>query len=120
MPTKHPLFREIPPLSLVLELCQQLGLSTEFPVTFQREQLSAAEFSNAAALLEPYYIPCKAKQYLYDTDDHRWITILKHIFLPHAYVIVSYETTRNRKKTTFYTIQRAEGQLKEAISVDFS
>ena len=102
-------------MSLVLELCQQLGISTEFPATFQREQLCAAEFVNAAALLEPYYIPCKAKQYLYNTDEHRWVTILKHIFLPHAYVIVSYETTRNKKKTTFYTIQRAEGQLKEAI-----
>ena len=73
-----------------------------------------------AGLLEPYYIPCKGNQYLEYTDRNRWITIIRHILTPHGYTLEFFETTRNKKKAIFYSIDRTEGILKTAVAVDFS
>jgi hypothetical protein len=72
------------------------------------------------SILEPYYFPCKARVFLDHTPDHRWITILRHILLPHGYCINIQETTRNKKKAIFYTIDRTSDSLKQAIKLDFS
>ncbi len=121
MPSKHPVFREIPSWQTVLDICQMLQVPTEFPATIQKSQLNAAEFISAAAIIEPYYIPCKARL-LFEgrIDASRWITVLKHMFQPHGYTLISKETTRDKKKTVFYTIERSQGNLKTAVSVDFS
>ena len=120
MPTKHPLFREIPSWQVVLDIFKMLGLGTEFPMTFQREFLKSEEFSSAADILQPYYIPCKAKQYLEYTDAARWCTILRQLLAPHNYTLSSKETTRQGKKITFYTVERATNQIQQAVIIDFS
>jgi hypothetical protein len=97
-----------------------LNLSTDIPFTFQKQDIRLEKSLEIVSLLEPYYIPCKAKQYLEYTTETRWITILRHILLPHAYVLVSQETTRDKKKTIFYTIERAYSTLRESIQMDFS
>jgi hypothetical protein len=117
---EHSLFREIPPLTLVLQVLSMLGLATEIPFTFQKQDIRLEKSLEIVGLLEPYYIPCKAKQFLEYTPDHRWITILRHILLPHGYIIASQETTRDAKKAIFYTVERAYGLLREAIQMDFS
>jgi hypothetical protein len=120
MQEKHPLFREIPPWLLVLQVLSMLNLPTDIPYTFQRQDMKLDASPTIVALLEPYYIPCKAKQYLEYTPDHRWITILRHLLLPHGYVLISQETTRDKKKAIFYSIERAYSTLREAIQMDFS
>jgi len=117
---EHPVFREIPPLTLVFQILSMLGLATEFPFTFQKQDICLEQSLEIVGLLEPYYIPCKAKQFLDYTPDYRWITILRHILLPHGHVITSQETTRDAKKAIFYTVARAHGLLREAIQMDFS
>jgi len=119
MPT-HPLFRQIPPWTLVLQVLSMLHLSTEPPFTFQKQDMNLTKTLEIVSLLEPYYIPCKAKQYLEFTTHTRWITILRHILLPHGYVVLIQETTRDKKKAIFYTIERAHSTLLESIQMDFS
>jgi len=116
----HPLFRQIPPWIIVLEVLTLLRLPREFPATFQKQDIHLEKSVEAVALLEPYYIPCKARKFLDYTTDLRWITILRHSLLPHGYVLSIQETTRNKQKAIFYTIERAYSTLHEAIKLDFS
>ena len=119
----HPLFREIPPWTLVVEILKLLKLPTEPPFTFQRSVIDLANSDEAVFLLEPYYVPCKAKLFLSYTDTKRWITILKHILVPHGWVVITYETTRDKKKAIFYTVDRisvVEGPLRQPVKIDFS
>lgn len=123
MESRHPVLREVPPLSLIWEILHMLHLSTEPPFTFTKDLISLEQSAEAVALLEPYYVPCKARQFLDHTDQLRWITILRHILLPNGYVIVKQETTRNKKKTILYTIDRisvVEGPLRQAVKLEFS
>jgi hypothetical protein len=114
------LFRQIPPWTLVLQILSKLRISTEFPCTFQKQDIYLNDSIELVGLLEPYYIPCKAKQFLAYTDATRWIVILRHLLQPHGYILVIQETTRNTKKAIFYTIERVKGTLKEAFQMDFS
>ena len=113
------LFRKPPPMTLVLEVFSLLNISSDFPTTFTKTDLKLENFSAAAGLLEPYYLPCKVKLYLEYTDSVRWITILRHILAVHGYTIKNIETTRNKKKAIYYTIERL-GDLRTAVSIDFS
>lgn len=120
MPTKHPLFREIPSWQVVLDIFKILGLGTEFPTSFQREMLKSDEFPAAAGILQPYYIPCKAKQYLEYTDAARWCTILRQLLQPHNYQLSAKETTRQGKRITIYSVERATNHIQQPVVIDFS
>ncbi len=120
---KHSLFREIPPWAVVSEVLSLLKLSTQPPFTFQKSAIELSRSPEAVDLLVPYYLPCKANQFLEYTDEKRWITILRHILSPHGYVILSKETTRDKQKTILYTIDRVsvvEGPLRQPVNIEFS
>lgn len=110
----------MPPWITVLEVLNLLNVGTEFPCTFVKADLRSENFIACSGLLEPYYLPCKVKLYLEHTNEIRWITILRHILGAHGYVIRTLETTRNKKKAIFYTIDREDGNLRTAVAVDFS
>jgi len=120
---KQTVFREIPPWIVVSDVLTMLKLSTEPPFTFQKTAIELSRSPDAVDLLVPYYLPCKANQFLEFTDEKRWITILRHILTPHGYVIQSHETTRDKKKVILYTVDRVsvlEGPLRQAVKIDFS
>ncbi len=114
------LFTEIPPWTIVLEALYMLNLSDEFPITFQRHDISLERSIELAALLEPFYKPCKAKQFLEYTDEKRWITILRQICKPHGLSVNSKETTRHNKKAIIYTITKSEATIIEPVCITFS
>lgn len=114
------IFRELPPWTFVLKLFQGLGVPTEFPGTFQRETLNLEHMDDLLAELHPYYKPNKAKQYLErNLNPKEWITVLRHLSEAHGYELTSKETTRDSKKTVFYTIQRTAA-AKAPLKIDFS
>lgn len=114
------IFRELPPWTLVLKVFQGLGVPTEFPGTFQRETLMLSSMDDLLAELHPYYKPNKAKLYLERSlGTKEWITILRHLCEVHGYILSSKETTRDGKKTHFYTIQRTAA-AKTPLKIDFS
>jgi N-acetyl-anhydromuramyl-L-alanine amidase AmpD len=92
-----------------------LNLPIHFPVSFQRSDINLEGSIEAASLLEPYYKPCKAKQYLEHTDEARWVTILRHSLDIYGYEILSQETTRDKKKTIIYTISLRKGATNAEI-----
>lgn len=113
------LFREIPSWTVVLEVIDMLRLPRQFPATFQKQDICLENSANIAGLLETFYRPCKAKQYLEFTDQNRWITVLRHILQPHGWVLLSKETTRDKKKTILYTVQRSDSTLDQEVQLTF-
>lgn len=121
--TDSPIFRKIPPWSIVVEVLTLLKLPTDFPITFQKTDINMENTIYSATLLEPFYKPCKARKYLDYIEETTWITILRHCLIPHGYTIISKETTRNKKKAIFYNVIRLsvlEGPLRGPVSMDFS
>jgi hypothetical protein len=113
------LFRQIPPWPLIEDVLTMLDLSKYPPFTFQRCDISLDQSIHAVSLLEPYYIPSKARQFLSYTDEKRWVTILRHILEHHGWSVVSKETTRDKKKTILYTVQRVSTVMGTSVEVTF-
>lgn len=113
------IFRQLPPWSLVLEILDMIGLSKHLPLTFQRDDICLQHSIDAVSLLEAYYVPCKAVQFLSHTDKKRWVTILRHILDCHGWAVVGRETTRDKKKAIIYSIQRVNNTMEESIKISF-
>ncbi len=113
------LFRSIPPWNVVLDILSMVRIPTDFPCTFEKGCIDLENAGAAAHILEPYYLPCKVKQFLENTDERRWITIIRHILSPYGWEVVSKEITKDKKKTTLYTIQRTANEVVESIDVNF-
>jgi hypothetical protein len=114
------LFREIPPWTLVCRVLKLLSLPTEFPVTFQQSDISLENSVEIAGILQPYYKPKVAEQYLAYTDQKRWITVLRHLVTPHGYCIQYKETTKNKSKAIVYTIFRDSSVLSTPLEITFT
>lgn len=114
------LFRELPPWTLILQLFHTLRVPTDFPATFQRQDLNLIGIDEILAELHPYYKPNKAKLYLErQLGPKECITILRQLLEAHGYELTSKETTRSSQKTIFYTIQRTSA-VKTPLKIDFS
>jgi hypothetical protein len=113
------LFLKVPSWNIVLEVLTLLKLPTIFPIVIQRQDISLENSDEIAAILEPYYKPCKAKQFLTYTDQRRCITILRHILQPYNIQIESKETTRQKKKATIYTIKQDDSLITEPVEIVF-
>lgn len=103
------LFREIPPRDFVETILKSCGLSgfsdlrwfipTELHLETQEEWLP---------MLEPYYLPCKAKRFFEergDLDGQRLITVFRHVLEPHDYRLKVEERLYRGKKQSLYQIQ---------------
>jgi hypothetical protein len=76
---------------------------------FTIKDINISNFDMAILILEPYYIPCKAKKYLYgDLTPHRVLTVLRQILKHIGFTLYGQERTIGRKKETFYQIIQTE------------
>jgi hypothetical protein len=101
------MFRQQPPVEILTQLLQACGLQHVYDTSwFQKEQINLDSFLQTIPILEPYYIPCKAEEYLHKTISHNnCITILRQILRTYNISIVSKELTRNHEKTVWYQLQ---------------
>ncbi len=106
MPSSDQLFRTLPPLELITELLQDLGFQD---ITDTREfSLSDIELATAIAveklfLLEPYYYPCKANQYIKKQQTPTTLlVILRQLLRTQGY---TFHTTE-KKRQTMYRIMK--------------
>jgi hypothetical protein len=99
------LFRELPEIEVVITLLKEIGLSglTDTKI-FCAEELKLDTVDSWAPLLEPYYLPCKAKRYFDSLDSRRIVTILRHVLPLHGYGLNSYERLHLGRKRTIYQI----------------
>mgnify|MGYP003389742723 CR=1 FL=1 len=106
---KHQLFKETPPIELVIKIAQCFGFENlndkgcickKYFTT-----MNVIEKMNALLPeLKKYYLPCKAKTYLTELNNNSIMTILRQILRPHNYVIISREKYINREKLINYNL----------------
>jgi hypothetical protein len=104
-PTHQRLFRQLPPRELVEEILVHLKLQGLTETRwFSKDELSTSTLDEWVPLLEPYYLPCKAKRFLTEIDTARLITILRHILTPLHYELRTQERMYKLQKMTMYQI----------------
>jgi hypothetical protein len=119
------LFRECISREIVNEVLSLVKFhSIEDTRVFTMKDLKPSEFDPALLILEPYYIPCKAKKYLYgEMTAHRIVTIMRQILRTQGYGLISQERTIGGKKELHYQIQPMvfyDGVDSPGVNVDFS
>ena len=72
--------------------------------TFTKYDISKDKFEEIIVLVEPYYIPCKAKRFLYDLNEGKQITILRHLLREIGYDLLVQEKVVHSIKSTTYQI----------------
>jgi len=106
------LFRELPQLDILLIFLKEIGFSglTDTKL-FCAEEIKLDTLDSWAPLLEPYYLPCKAKRYFDSLDSRRVITILRHVLPLHGYGLNSYERLHLGRKRTVYQMHPATPRI---------
>lgn len=102
------LFREPPTLDILTTMLHELGFTgiTDTKV-FSSNELTLDTVDVWAPLLEPFYLPCKAKRYFDVLSSNRVVTLLRHVLPFHGFRLQSYERQHRGKKRTVYQIHPA-------------
>lgn len=106
------LFRQVPPLDVLTSTLRELGFTgLADSKLFSAEDLNMETLETWAPILEPYYLPCKAKKYFNTLDARRTVTILRHMLPFHGFRLQTYERNHNGKKRTVYQMHPATPRL---------
>ena len=106
------LFRESPPIDIIIIMLTELGFNgiTDTKV-FSTDEIKSESAERWAPLLEPFYLPCKAKRYFDTLDGRRIVTILRHVLPFHGFKLQSYERQHLGRKRTVYQIHPATPRI---------
>jgi len=106
------LFRETPPFDIVMTTLRALGFNGIADTKiFSADEVRLDTLETWAPMLEPYYLPCKAKRYFSTLDSRRIITLLRHMLPAHGFKLQTYERQHQGKKRTVYQIHPATPRL---------
>ncbi len=122
-----PVFRETPPKDLLDVILKPFGITSIHDATpFTQSNLKLEEFEEALPQLEPFYLPCKAKDYIHKSPftPACAITILRQMLKAHSLKLKTSEKTRGGQKMTWYQIQYntksvINQESKEEITIAF-
>ena len=100
------LFRTLPPLPLVERVATAFGLTNlEDTTWFSKQSLMLPKLEELLPELEPYYIPCKAKEFIHPPlTQARGLTILRQLFHIHELHLTAAERTCAGVKGMWYQI----------------
>jgi hypothetical protein len=117
---KH-LFRKKPTPELVSDILKSLHFTgLEDGRLFHKSDIPISAFEEWLPLLEPYYLPCKAKLFLHNFTSNKAITVLRHLLRSHGYKLRAYEKVHQGVKQTLYQIEREVwGDLSGCMDVNF-
>lgn len=102
------LFREPPAFDIVLIMLTELGFTgVNDTKIFSANELNVDSADTWVPLLEPFYLPCKAKRYFDILSSGRIVTLLRHVLPFHGYRLQTYERQHLGKKRTVYQIHPA-------------
>ena len=106
------LFREKPHIDVVNQMLTELGFSgIGDSKLFCASELKLETIDTWAPLLEPFYLPCKAKRYFDDLDSRRIVTLLRHVLPFHGFKLHCCERLHLGKKRTVYQIHPATPRI---------
>jgi hypothetical protein len=90
---------------VIEEVLQQLNfIGLHDKKEFTKYDISREKFEEAILLIEPYYLPCKARRFLYDLNEGKQITILRHLLRSIDYDLLVQEKVLHNVKSTTYQI----------------
>jgi hypothetical protein len=116
------LFREVPPKELLETVfLQALRLSSlEDSTWFSKSSIAIDELEQVLPLLEAYYMPCKAKEFLHTKlTSARAVTILRQLLIAGGYDLTAKEKTCGGVKGMWYQIS-APKVLSTTVTIDFT
>ena len=99
-------FRDIPPIEMVEKILESYSIRGLKDTTwFSKTCINLLKLEELIPELEPYYLPCKAKDYLHPplTQD-RAITILRQILTAHSIKLIALEKTCGGVKGMWYQL----------------
>jgi hypothetical protein len=116
------IFRAYPPRELVEEVTRAFGLTGLQDATwFAKSHLNLQQLEALFPELEPYYIPCKAKEFLHPSlTQARGVTILKQLCKIHDIQITAAERTCAGVKGMWYQITPTGSTGATSILIDFT
>ena len=117
-------FREFPPVDLVNQVLQTLGIHNIHDATwFSKAQIRIQEFEQFLPELEIYYIPCKAQEYLHiSLTQSRVITIIRQLLKAHGARLNTCQKSCGGEKGIWYQIlcrTRLNAAEEEPITLSF-
>ena len=106
---KNQLFKISPDLQFTEKLLQLFGIKDiSDNHSFTRNNLidlkTVEKMEENVNELSKYYIPCKAKKYLFDLNEKKCITILRQFLKIHNHTLISKEKYNKGKKQLFYQV----------------
>jgi hypothetical protein len=107
---------------LVEELLVQIGfLGLHDKKIFTKFDIPKDKFEELVVQIEPYYINCKAKRFLYSLNEGKQITILRHLLRAIGYdLLVQEKVLHNVKSTTYQIFQKyMSHDLSGVYTMDF-
>ena len=118
---KH-LFRKKPTIELVSDILKSLHFTgLDDARLFHKSDIVLSAFEEWLPHLEPFYLPCKAKLFLYNFNTNKAITVIRHLLRAHGYRLRAYEKVNQGVKQTLYQIEREVwGDLSGSLLVDFT
>ena len=121
---KKQLFRALPPIELVEEILRALGLSAGLADLrwFSAGELRVETQDEWLPMLEPYYLPCKARRFFEgrgDLDGPRIVTLIKHLLSCHKHHLKVQERLYKNKKQSLYQIQPIDA-IKQITAADLT
>jgi hypothetical protein len=118
------IFREKPPLELVNIVLKFMGFDNGLmdTRTFTKDDLRDESIDEWLPLLEPYYLPCKAKRFLEFLTKDKFVTIIRHILRVHNFDLRTQERIICGVKRTQYRIepQTPSFTSKSGILIEFN
>ena len=122
MGDSKPLFRVQIEKEIVEEFLIHIGfLGLHDKKVFTKFDIPKDKFEDILIQIEPYYIPCKAKRFLYDLNEGKQITILRHLLRAIGYDLLVQEKVLHNVKSTTYQIyeKHFSHDLSEVYVMDF-
>ena len=106
---KNQLFRVLPDIEIINSLLNAFGLTSLNDTNFfTKESLKGNQtidkLNEMKDVLETYYLPCKAKNYIVNINEKSCITILSQFIKIHGYTLISKERPIDRKKVNVYRL----------------
>ena len=104
-----PVFRKTPPEDIILKVLKAFGLTSLHDASwFSKSHVRLDLLEEVLLELEPYYIPCKARDYLYTSlTQIRAITILRQVLKVYDIHLQTSERGRGNVKTVWYHLNNS-------------
>ena len=117
------LFREVPPKDLLESVLRRaIHLKNLDDSTwFSKSSISLVELEQFLPQIEPYYMPCRAKEFIHKPlTPARAVTIIRQLLIITGFELISQEKTCGRVKGMWYQIAAPKQISDREVIIQFT